>query len=145
MNTKKETYTVAELVYAAVARCPCGAGIAYPRDAEPYGETAYWDCSAILTGTAGEGVKHTDKLPFMFYEIKSEYQPSAHGATTRPVEDDSAKREREIAELRASVANADFLAASFDQKQAALDADRARWQAKRAEAISRLAELGVPA
>ncbi len=27
---------------------------------------------------------HTDRLPFVFYEIKSEGQPSANGATTRP-------------------------------------------------------------
>jgi hypothetical protein len=49
----------------------------------------YWDCSAILTGEAipvGQpgAVKHEARLPFAFYEIKSENQPSARGATTRP-------------------------------------------------------------
>ena len=70
------------LVYAARTRCPCGAGMAYPRGADPF--KGYWDCSAILLGTADVGVKHEAKLPFIFYEIKSEGQPSANGATTRP-------------------------------------------------------------
>lgn len=86
------------LRYAATSRCPCGAGLAY----DPYGASGgypeqgendspfvgalsgYWDCSAILLGTAATTVKHTDQLPFSFWEIKSEGQPSAHGATTRP-------------------------------------------------------------
>lgn len=72
------------LVYAAHTRCPCGLGIAHRTDAQPYGDTAYWDCSGILLGTADDTVKHTAKLPFVFYEIKSENQPSANGATTRP-------------------------------------------------------------
>lgn len=78
------------LVYAASARCPCGAGLAY----EPRGEsgrpiTGYWDCAEILLGTATPSgapgaLTHTARLPFVFYEIKSERQPSANGATTRP-------------------------------------------------------------
>jgi hypothetical protein len=85
-----------KLVYAATARCPCGAGLAY----EPRGESGkpiqgYWDCSAILLGEAvpeGEpgSVQHTAQLPFLFYEIKSEQQPSAQGATTRPREESTA-------------------------------------------------------
>lgn len=78
-----------DLIYAAAARCPCGAGLAYRRNAGPFGDKAHWDCSDILTGRAipsGQpGAKtHTDRLPFAFYEIKSERQPSANGATTRP-------------------------------------------------------------
>lgn len=70
-----------ELVYAARARCPCGAGLAYPQDIGMHGA---WDCSDILTGRAkAERGAHTTPLPFMFYEIKSEDQPSAQGATTR--------------------------------------------------------------
>lgn len=79
-----------KLVYAAHKRCPCGAGLAY----EPRGESGkpiagYWDCSAILLGDAipsGQpgSVQHTGRLPFVFYEVKSETQPSAQGATTRP-------------------------------------------------------------
>lgn len=89
------------LVFAATSRCHCGAGLAY----DPAGESGgavenpnsvfkgphggYWDCSAILLGTAIEkgqpgSVRHTDRLPFAFYEVKSENQPSARGATTRP-------------------------------------------------------------
>lgn len=78
------------LIYAAYNRCPCGAGLAYDPLCED--ETSvfkgplsgYWDCSAILTGTADSNVQHCGKLPFAFYNIKSEQQPSAQGATTRP-------------------------------------------------------------
>lgn len=70
-----------ELKFSAAARCDCGAGIAYPNDIGPRG---FWDCSAILMGTADRGLKHCGQLPFAFYEIKSEGQPSAYGATTRP-------------------------------------------------------------
>lgn len=71
-----------KLVYAAHSCCPCGAGLAYERSSDPF--RGYWDCSAILLGTARSDVKHTAQLPFVFYEIKSELQPSAKGATTRP-------------------------------------------------------------
>jgi hypothetical protein len=77
------TYTPADLRYAATSRCPCGAGLAYPKDSGLHGS---WDCGAILTGTADANVQHTAKLPFAFYEIKSEDQPSANGRTTRPEE-----------------------------------------------------------
>jgi hypothetical protein len=75
-----------QLVYAAYTRCLCGAGMAYPKKS---GSDGCWDCSDILTGRAipsGQpgSVKHEGKLPFVFYEIKSEKQPSANGATTRP-------------------------------------------------------------
>jgi hypothetical protein len=81
-----------DLVYAAYSRCPCGAGLAYvPKWYDEPQSPAHrcWDCSAILLDTAPhkgtEGsVEHTGKLPFIFYEILSEQQPSANGATTRP-------------------------------------------------------------
>lgn len=74
-------------MYSATARCPCGAGLAYILKSDPY--KGSWDCSDILLGLAipqgHEGAKqHTAKLPFVFYGIKSELQPSANGATTRP-------------------------------------------------------------
>jgi hypothetical protein len=80
---------VTTLVYAAHNRCPCGAGLAYEKPADPF--KGAWDCSAILLGEAipsGEAgaVQHTALLPFVFYEIKSENQPSAGGASTRPKE-----------------------------------------------------------
>lgn len=74
-------YRPEQLTYAAHARCPCGAGMAHVNDGDPAG---YWDCSAILTGTADPGVRHEGQLPFVFWEIKSEWQPSQGGATTRP-------------------------------------------------------------
>lgn len=73
------------LTYASHARCDCGAGLAYPNG---IGIRGCWSCSDLLTGrktrdwTLNE--KHVPELPFMFYEIKSENQPSANGATTRP-------------------------------------------------------------
>lgn len=82
------------LIYSATARCMCGAGLAYDPFSEGSPESPFmgpdaWDCSAILLGTAipkGQpgAVQHDDQFPFSFYEIKSEGQPSAHGATTRP-------------------------------------------------------------
>lgn len=105
----KYKYKDSELTYAAYSRCPCGAGLADPRGGSKWssagGTAGYWDCSDILKGEAwlasehpgeepvpskhypakeGWDGKHTDKLPFMFYEIKSEHQPSANGRTTRP-------------------------------------------------------------
>ena len=70
-----------DLIFAAYTRCPCGLGMAYVRGS---GGFSYWDCSGILMGTSDETMKHSDQLPFTFYEIKSELQPSANGATTRP-------------------------------------------------------------
>lgn len=74
--------TPADLAYAAYNRCECGAGLAHLIDVTK--NSQYWDCSAILTGEADPKVKHTAQLPFAFYDIKMEGQPSAYGATTRP-------------------------------------------------------------
>lgn len=81
-----------DLCYAAYKRCPCGAGLAYvPKWYDERYSPAWrvWDCSDILLGKAvnknEEGaVTHTAQLPFIFYEIISERQPSVNGATTRP-------------------------------------------------------------
>lgn len=70
-----------ELVYSAFARCPCGYGLAHWTDSGPDG---YWDCAGILLDQADPNIVHTDRLPFTFWEVKSERQPSARGATTRP-------------------------------------------------------------
>ena len=77
--------TEQDLRYAAYKRCPCGAGLAYV----PGSKEQSWDCSDILLGRAATkdqagSVEHTGKLPFIFYEILGEQQPSAKGATTRP-------------------------------------------------------------
>lgn len=80
-------FRLKDLRFAAYNRCPCGAGLAYPKSwrAEGGGPGGYWDCSAILMGAADMSVTHCAQYPFVFYEIKSEDQPSAQGATTRPV------------------------------------------------------------
>jgi hypothetical protein len=100
MDTPQNTlFTDDKLIYSAYARCPCGAGLAYPKDPTvrqcrawnpdtPFLHWDHWDCSDILTGRAvpkgQERAKtHTGQLPFAFYEIKSENQPSANGANTR--------------------------------------------------------------
>jgi hypothetical protein len=70
-----------ELLYAASARCACGHGLAYPKGC---GGFHYWDCSAVLKGVQDPAAKHTERLPFAFYSIKAEGQPSAYGHTTRP-------------------------------------------------------------
>jgi len=74
-------FTEEELRYSAAARCKCGAGYAYPKKCGGGGQ---WDCSALLKGEAAHGSSHSASLPFMFYEVKSEEQPSAYGTTTRP-------------------------------------------------------------
>ena len=81
-------YKDKQLVYSATSLCCCGAGMAHPKKTDSF--NGYWDCSDILTGRAiptgnVDSKLHTAKLPFVFYEIKSENQPSANGATTRPI------------------------------------------------------------
>jgi len=81
-----EPFTDPELRFAAFSRCACGAGLAYPTGGPFRGS---WDCSSILKGTAihagqAGAVEHTGRMPFAFWKVKSEGQPSAGGATTRP-------------------------------------------------------------
>ena len=93
-----KAYTDSELVYAARSRCKCGAGLAYLKGSGGFG---FWACSTQLTHRAKEGERevlfgtqplqsdvrelpHSLGLSFAFWEIKSEVQPSALGATTRP-------------------------------------------------------------
>jgi hypothetical protein len=66
-----------ELFYSRSSRCPCGAGLAYPKECSPL---HYWDCSAILLGKADKHVKHTAQLPFSMYDIKGERE----NESTRP-------------------------------------------------------------
>ena len=69
-----------ELIFAAFNRCPCGYGLAYPKNCTL---NHYWDCAGILMDKASKSIRHAARLPFMYYEIKSEDQPSANGSTTR--------------------------------------------------------------
>jgi hypothetical protein len=79
-HTLQDKFLADELVFAATARCECGAGMAYPKNTGIHGN---WDCSAILLGEADSKLPHSGQLPFAFYSIKSENQPSANGMTTR--------------------------------------------------------------
>jgi len=54
--------------------------MAYPNGVGMWGS---WECSTILRGVAVRGGAHDGPKDFRFYEIKSEGQPSANGATTR--------------------------------------------------------------
>lgn len=60
-----------ELRFAKDAKCPCGAKLAYPKK---IGIRGSWHCSDVLLDPGKTGVKHTEPLPFAFYEIKSEEQ-----------------------------------------------------------------------
>lgn len=85
----KSTAVADRLVYSSHSRCPCGAGLAYDPLFEDENSvfkgplSGYWDCSAILLGVADQSVTHTGKLPFSFYDVKCERQPSANGTNTR--------------------------------------------------------------
>lgn len=86
-NELRQKPLLERLIFAAHSRCPCGAGMAYDPADEGNGVfkgPSYWDCSAILLGTADPNVTHEARLPFAFYKVESENQPSAGGATTRP-------------------------------------------------------------
>jgi hypothetical protein len=79
----KGDFKLEELTFAAHTRCICGHGFAYPNNCGPFSS---WTCSAILRGLAQAGSSHDSAMPFAFYELKSENQPSANGLTTRPKE-----------------------------------------------------------
>jgi len=81
-NGNIKVFKMDELRFAAYKRCQCGAGLAYPKGGPVFGS---WDCSAILLGNADLTMKHSS-YSFSMYKIKSESQPSANGATTRPME-----------------------------------------------------------
>jgi hypothetical protein len=70
------------LIYAATARCQCGAGLAF----DPYGPSGrpmgYWACSRVLLGQAtGE---HCEAQEFAKRTILAENGADAHGQSTRP-------------------------------------------------------------
>lgn len=76
--------TAEDLTFSAGVRCvKCGAGLAYvDLLALRVGVHAAWKCSAVLLGTA-EGGGH-DVLPFATWDVTSEGNWRAPGATTRP-------------------------------------------------------------
>lgn len=73
-----------DLVYAASARCICGAGMAYDFKKRTQ---RYWCCSTVLLGRARSEEIHTDPLHYVQYKIIAENQPGAFGKTTRPKEE----------------------------------------------------------
>ncbi len=75
-------FTDDELVYSRDSLCPCGHGVAYPKDCGP---GHYWDCSAILKGIQDKTVTHCAQMPFAFYSIKSEGETPGDTRTTRGV------------------------------------------------------------
>jgi hypothetical protein len=85
------------MIFSAHARCHCGAGLAYdPADpgdpGSPFKGPTAWRCADIILfkglgaerQAAVQAATHDRGFPFATYEIKSENQPSANGATTRP-------------------------------------------------------------
>lgn len=90
-NARDEARPLEErLIFAATARCDCGHGVAYDPtgkvatdNGSPFRSPSAWECSAILLGIASDRLKHCEPLPFAFWEIKSEGQGSASGASTR--------------------------------------------------------------
>lgn len=85
-----KTYKPDELTYSATARCKCGAGLAYPLDAEESMKLRAWFCADCLLGkvdTATAPKGSHDAYDFMFFSIKGEGQPSVgRYASTRPLE-----------------------------------------------------------
>lgn len=79
-ENKNEYFRDDELTYAAGARCDkCNAGLAHPKKCGVFHQ---WTCSDVLKGIGTDDGHST--YPFAFYKIKSEEQPSAQSATTRP-------------------------------------------------------------
>lgn len=82
MKTNPIIFTDDELVYSRDTLCPCGHGLAYPKECGP---NHHWDCSAILKGIADKSITHEAKLPFAFYKIKAEGETMGDTLTTRGV------------------------------------------------------------
>ena len=69
------------LVYAATARCICGAGLAFDPCGPSGQPLGYWACSRALLGKpAGE---HCQPVPFNRQTIMPENAAGAMGQTTR--------------------------------------------------------------
>jgi hypothetical protein len=79
-----KAYTDHELIYSANAHCQsCRAGLAHPLDSAEALRMRAWFCSRVLRGEAEHPEQHPT-YDFAFYKVKSEVQPSARGASTRP-------------------------------------------------------------
>lgn len=95
------TFKDTELLYAATARCRCGAGLAYPLEHESAMKIGAWLCSAVLKGEVeapahrqypgylrGKDAKpegEHDAYDWAFYKIREETSIGNDGGrTTRP-------------------------------------------------------------
>lgn len=77
-------YTDKQLLYAATARCKCGAGFAYPLNNDDAWKLRSWVCSAVLRGEVQATQEH-EMLPFAMYKIREETSINNRAAlTTRP-------------------------------------------------------------
>lgn len=82
--TVQEIFDDYQLLYAATARCKCGAGMAYPLDHEKAFKTAAWQCSTLLHGNAHLDDYH-EILPFSMWKVRKETSiNNREGLTTRP-------------------------------------------------------------
>ena len=75
-----------ELIYAATARCNCGAGLAHPLDTAKSFKLRAWLCAKVLKGEVPEAeLGQHDSFPFAFYKVREESSiNNASGETTRP-------------------------------------------------------------
>ena len=81
-----------DLLYAATARCRCGAGLAHPLDHDLAIELRAWVCSVVLKGDPVEidledhdSSEDHDALEFAFFKVREETSVNnAGGYTTRP-------------------------------------------------------------
>jgi len=86
MKSLDERFQDEHLLYAATARCRCGAGLAYPIDTQAALELRAWCCSAVLKGDVppDQSGDH-DALPFTFYKVREETSiNNIGGYSTRP-------------------------------------------------------------
>lgn len=73
-----------DLLYAATARCRCGAGLAHPLDHELAMKLRSWACSAVLKGEHETAPVH-DRFDFALYKVREETSiNNTGGHTTRP-------------------------------------------------------------
>jgi hypothetical protein len=72
------------LVYAATARCVCGAGLAFDPCGESGKALGHWACSLVLLGAPA--AEHCLSIPFTSQTIMPENAAGALGQTTRPID-----------------------------------------------------------
>lgn len=78
-----DVFTDSGLLYAATARCQCGAGLAYPLDHDRALKLRAWVCSAVLKGSA-TGDDH-ESFPWAFFKVREETSINNMGGhSTRP-------------------------------------------------------------